>query len=124
MNMSNNILDLDVREDIKYKLDVNMLIEAGAGSGKTTSMTNRMVSLITSEKCRVENIAAITFTRKAAQELKERFQNKLEQSYQEEEDNQKKCAQSCVEQYGGVFYWYNSFLLCVNTARKAYRRLS
>ena len=49
MNMSNNILDLDVREDIKYKLDVNMLIEAGAGSGKTTSMTNRMVSLITSE---------------------------------------------------------------------------
>ena len=77
MNMSNNILDLDVREDIKYKLDVNMLIEAGAGSGKTTSMTNRMVSLITSEKCRVENIAAITFTRKAAQELKERFQNKL-----------------------------------------------
>lgn len=90
MNMSNNILDLDVREDIKYKLDVNMLIEAGAGSGKTTSMTNRMVSLITSEKCRVENIAAITFTRKAAQELKERFQNKLEQSYQEEEDNQKK----------------------------------
>lgn len=76
--------DMDVREQIKNDLCVNMLVEAGAGSGKTTSMVNRMVSLITSGKCKVENIAAITFTRKAAQELKERFQNKLEKCYREE----------------------------------------
>ncbi|NMA73525.1 MAG: UvrD-helicase domain-containing protein [Bacteroidales bacterium] len=87
--MSNNIiLDKDIREDIKNILDVNMLVEAGAGSGKTTSMINRMVSLIVSGRCKVENIAAITFTRKAAQELKERFQNHLEQCYRDEEDSE------------------------------------
>jgi ATP-dependent helicase/nuclease subunit A len=72
--MSNNAIpDIDVRDEIKNNLDVNILVEAGAGSGKTTSIVSRMVSLIVSGKCSIENIAAITFTRKAAQELKERF---------------------------------------------------
>jgi len=87
---NNNIPDIDVREEIKNNLDVNILVEAGAGSGKTTSMINRMVSLIISGKCSVENIAAITFTRKAAQELKERFQNSLEQSFYEQENPEQK----------------------------------
>ncbi|NLM11977.1 MAG: UvrD-helicase domain-containing protein [Clostridiaceae bacterium] len=82
----NTIPDISVRELIKNELDVNMLVEAGAGSGKTTSMVDRMVSLIASGKCKVENIAAITFTRKAAQELKERFQNGIEKRCREESD--------------------------------------
>lgn len=89
--MSNNIVpDMNVRDRIKNNPDVNMLVEAGAGSGKTTSMVSRMISLVVSEKCKVENIAAITFTRKAAQELKERFQNELEKHYREEPDEKLK----------------------------------
>lgn len=89
--MSNNAIpDIDVREEIKKSLDVNILVEAGAGSGKTTSIVSRMVSLIVSGKCSIENIAAITFTRKAAQELKERFQNSLEQCFYEQENPEKK----------------------------------
>jgi ATP-dependent helicase/nuclease subunit A len=89
--MSNNAIpDIDVREEIKNSLDVNILVEAGAGSGKTTSIVSRMVSLIVSGKCSIENIAAITFTRKAAQELKERFQNSLEQCFYEQENPEKK----------------------------------
>lgn len=89
--MSNNAIpDIDVREEIKNSLDVNILVEAGAGSGKTTSIVSRMVSLIVSGKCSIENIAAITFTRKAAQELKERFQNSLEQCFYEQENPYKK----------------------------------
>jgi len=80
------IPDIDVRDEIKNNLDVNILVEAGAGSGKTTSIVNRMVSLIISGKCSVENIAAITFTRKAAQELKERFQNGLERCFYEQQN--------------------------------------
>ncbi|HEY8499492.1 MAG TPA: UvrD-helicase domain-containing protein, partial [Clostridia bacterium] len=86
----NAIPDIDVREEIKNNLDVNILVEAGAGSGKTTSMVSRMVSLIASGKCSIENIAAITFTRKAAQELKERFQNSLEQCFCEGENAEQK----------------------------------
>jgi ATP-dependent helicase/nuclease subunit A len=89
--MSNNAIpDIDVRNEIKNNLDVNILVEAGAGSGKTTSIVSRMVSLIVSGKCSIENIAAITFTRKAAQELKERFQNSLEQCFYEQENPEKK----------------------------------
>lgn len=86
------IPDIDERNQIVNELDKNMLVEAGAGSGKTTSIVNRMVSLVISGKCKVENMAAITFTRKAAQELKERFQNELERRYREEENTAIKSA--------------------------------
>jgi ATP-dependent helicase/nuclease subunit A len=61
-------------------------VEAGAGSGKTTSLVGRMVALIAGGRCRMENMAAVTFTRKAAGELRERFQEKLEQAYRQTDD--------------------------------------
>lgn len=78
--------DLDVRAKIERDLDTNFLVEAGAGSGKTSSLVKRMLSLVISGKYRVNEIAAVTFTRKAAAELRERFQNKLEEIYRETGD--------------------------------------
>lgn len=69
------------REQIQHELDVNLLVEAGAGSGKTTTMVDRMIELISTGTAPVEEIAAVTFTRKAASELRERFQLKLEEKY-------------------------------------------
>ncbi len=65
---------LRIRED----LERNFLVEAGAGSGKTTSLVDRMVALVRDRACRVEEIAAVTFTRMAAAELRQRFQVALE----------------------------------------------
>ncbi|MHC4211302.1 MAG: UvrD-helicase domain-containing protein, partial [Planctomycetota bacterium] len=56
-----------------------MLVEAAAGTGKTTSMVGRMVSLLAEGRCGVETMAAVTFTRKATAELRSRFQIALEQ---------------------------------------------
>jgi len=70
------------RERILTDLDSNMLVEAGAGSGKTTSLIGRMHALVMRGEP-VERIAAVTFTRKAANELRERFQIKLETSLHE-----------------------------------------
>ena len=84
------------RDDAKYRdmivqnLDASMLVEAGAGSGKTTSLVDRMVALIAAGKCNVDKMAAVTFTRKAAAELKGRFQIALEDAFQEEQDGDKK----------------------------------
>ncbi|MFH0824597.1 MAG: UvrD-helicase domain-containing protein, partial [Pseudomonadota bacterium] len=57
-----------------------MLVEAAAGTGKTTMMVTRMVALLANGECEIRNIAAVTFTRKAAAELRSRFQVNLEQA--------------------------------------------
>ena len=70
--------DESARRRIQEDLDTNLLVEAGAGSGKTTELVNRMVALVASGAATVYQIAAVTFTRKAAAELRERFQARLE----------------------------------------------
>ncbi|MHC4924502.1 MAG: UvrD-helicase domain-containing protein, partial [Planctomycetota bacterium] len=71
--------DAEARRRIQDDLDTNLLVEAGAGSGKTTELVARMVALVESGTARVDEIAAVTFTRKAAGELRERFQTRLEE---------------------------------------------
>ena len=78
--------DEQARDAICTRLDETFLVEAGAGSGKTTSLVRRMTALIATGRCRMENLSAVTFTRKAAGELRERFQEKLEAAYLKEED--------------------------------------
>ena len=55
-----------------------MFVEAGAGTGKTTSMVGRVVNLIGSGVTTVDRVAAITFTNSAASELQERIREELE----------------------------------------------
>ena len=53
----------------------NTLVVAGAGSGKTAVLTQRVRHLIIDEGVKPSNIIAITFTNMAAEEMKERLSN-------------------------------------------------
>lgn len=72
--------DQEQRRLIAEELDRNILVEAAAGTGKTTSLVARMVNLIRRGKCTIDRLAAVTFTRKAAAELRDRFQSELERA--------------------------------------------
>ncbi|MEH7130622.1 UvrD-helicase domain-containing protein [Neobacillus drentensis] len=84
--MTKEILDQAARDKIKSQLRTNFLVEAGAGSGKTTSLVDRMVNLIYTGTSQIQEIVAITFTRKAADELKVRFQARLEEVWKDEKN--------------------------------------
>lgn len=55
------------------------IVVAGAGSGKTETMANRVVWLLANGLVRVPEILGLTFTRKAAGELAERVRRRIEQ---------------------------------------------
>ncbi len=76
--------DCRERDSILDDLDVNILVEAAAGTGKTTSLIGRMMNLIREGKCTAEGMAAVTFTRKAAAEMRSRFQVELEKTLRSE----------------------------------------
>ncbi|WP_104116846.1 exodeoxyribonuclease V subunit beta [Arthrobacter sp. B1805] len=65
---------------IETDLGTNVFVEAGAGSGKTHELVERICTLVMTGGVELKNIAAITFTEKAAGELRDRVRRKLKDS--------------------------------------------
>ena len=83
MNLQPSLIDQAQRDAIKHDLQSTILVEAAAGTGKTTSMIDRMVNLLAEGHLKIDTLAAVTFTRKAAAEIRARFQVGLEQAARE-----------------------------------------
>ena len=67
------------RDAVRHDLDRTLFVEAGAGTGKTTALVGRIVSLVRDE-VPLREIAAITFTEAAAAELRDRVRTELQKA--------------------------------------------
>jgi ATP-dependent exoDNAse (exonuclease V) beta subunit len=72
--------DTRTRAAIVAELGDTLFVEAGAGSGKTQSLVARVVALVTVGEVPMREIVAVTFTEKAAAELRDRIRRELEQA--------------------------------------------
>ncbi len=72
------LADAADRERIRTSLDETFAVEAAAGTGKTTVLVDRIVSVLESGRTTVDRLVAVTFTEKAAGELKLRLRAELE----------------------------------------------
>jgi len=79
-------VDGAARERIRTQVGQNMLVEAGAGTGKTTSLVARITEVLASGQATVDELAVITFTNKAAAELSARVRERLEEALGGETD--------------------------------------
>ncbi|HUN59451.1 MAG TPA: UvrD-helicase domain-containing protein, partial [Candidatus Binataceae bacterium] len=70
--------DQRVRDRIRTDLTTTLIIEAAAGTGKTTALVSRIVAVLTAGLTTLDRIVAVTFTEKAAGELKLRLRSAIE----------------------------------------------
>ena len=75
-------LNIQQQQAVVYN-DGPLLIVAGAGTGKTTMITHKIAYIINENIATAENILALTFTDKAAQEMQDRVDELLDTSYSE-----------------------------------------
>ena len=73
-------VDAAARDAIRDLHEATLFVEAGAGTGKTTALVDRVVSLIARGRVTIRELAAITFTEAAAGELRDRIRYRLEQA--------------------------------------------
>ena len=79
MDTTAPLVDAEARRRIRESLDESLFVEAAAGTGKTTVLVDRIVNVLARGKAQVDRILAVTFTEKAAGELKLRLRAELEQ---------------------------------------------
>ena len=72
--------DADARERLRSSLDESLIVEAAAGTGKTTVLVERLVAVLESGRTTVDRVVAVTFTRKAAGELELRLRQELDRA--------------------------------------------
>jgi ATP-dependent helicase/nuclease subunit A len=75
-----NLADAEARRRILTDFGMTLFVEAAAGTGKTTALVGRIVALICEGVSTLDRIVAVTFTEKAAGEMKLRLRAEIERA--------------------------------------------
>ena len=112
MTQHNQPADHQHRDRIQQSLDENLFVEAGAGTGKTTALVGRMVTLIASDAAEMAGLAAITFTEAASAELRDRVRRDLELAAEDDsrdEGSRDRCRRAVSEMDAASIQTLHSF---------------
>jgi ATP-dependent exoDNAse (exonuclease V) beta subunit len=74
------LVDQDQRDLVRHTLDRTLVVEAAAGTGKTSELVRRMVAILAGGAAELDRIVAVTFTEAAAGELKLRLRTEIEKA--------------------------------------------
>ena len=72
--------DAEARRRILTDFGTTLFVEAAAGTGKTTALVGRIVALICEGRSTLDRVVAVTFTEKAAGEMKLRLRAEIERA--------------------------------------------
>ncbi len=72
--------DAEARRAIREDLHTTLVVEAAAGTGKTTELVQRILALLLTGTTTLSRIVAVTFTEKAAGEMKLRLRTEIERA--------------------------------------------
>ncbi len=75
-----SLADGEARRLIREDLSSTLVVEAAAGTGKTTELVARILALLQTGAARLSSLVAVTFTEKAAGEMKLRLRTAIERS--------------------------------------------
>jgi ATP-dependent exoDNAse (exonuclease V) beta subunit len=78
-----DLLDAEARRRIFTEFGTTLFVEAAAGTGKTTALVGRIVALLREGVGTLDRIVAVTFTEKAAGEMKLRLRTEIERARQD-----------------------------------------
>jgi ATP-dependent helicase/nuclease subunit A len=112
--MSGGSPDLDKAQEKAVRARGNLVVEAGAGSGKTAVLAARYLRLVKEDNLELESILALTFTRKAAGEMRARIRRAL----LEDDDPRLRSQAESFER--AEIHTFDGF--CARVARSACRR--
>ncbi|MCH7580237.1 MAG: UvrD-helicase domain-containing protein, partial [Chloroflexi bacterium] len=105
--------DQAARDRIRTDLKSTLFVQAGAGTGKTRELIERIVRLVSSGTARLRSIAAITFTESAAAELRDRVRLRIEQAEQDSDaftvEERDRCRSALAELDGAAIETLHGF---------------
>lgn len=81
------------QEKAIYEKNKNIIVSAQAGAGKTQVLVGRIINLIEKKNIDIENLLIVTFTNKAAEEMKSRIKKKLQEKINSTNGDEKKLYQ-------------------------------
>src|SRR3977135_3190099 len=81
------LADQEARDRIRDDLDTTLIVEAAAGTGKTSALIGRILAGIVSGRVSLAKTVAVTFTEFASGELKLRLRSEIERARQQTDNS-------------------------------------